>query len=187
MKTLKSVVTIAGVILAAGKATRIGICKQLLPFKDKTILEQVVTHARKADLAPLMIVLGHDAEKIQHQIDLTSTHVVIARQYAAGQSASLKAGVAAVPLHCDGALFLLGDQPLITTEIIDKVVVAYRDTLQDIIIPTYQGVRGNPVLIARSLFHVLDSITGDTGARVLFERYPKRVKEIEMGSKSPVS
>ncbi|MFH0725752.1 MAG: nucleotidyltransferase family protein [Pseudomonadota bacterium] len=168
-------------ILAAGTASRIGTPKQLLMFRGKPLLEHVLDNARSTRLTPLIVVLGHEANKIRHRVDFESSHVVIARNYALGQSASLKAGLSRVPSQCDGALFLLGDQPLIPSAVMNRLVECFCRWNADIVIPTYGGTRGNPVLIGRALFPQLSTLTGDTGARALFRTYPERIVEIEVG------
>lgn len=175
---------IAGVILAAGTASRMGATKQLLLFREKPILAHVLHHARNAQLDPLIVVLGHGAGEVQRQIDFASETVVIAEDYALGQSASLKAGLSRVPSHCDGALFLLGDQPLVPSAVMDALVEAFYQRGRDIVIPTCQGRRGNPVLIGRSLFHRLGAVTGDTGARALFGRHTENIADVEVGDRS---
>jgi molybdenum cofactor cytidylyltransferase len=172
---------IAGVILAAGTASRMGTPKQLMMFRGKPLLEHVLDNARRTRLAPLIVVLGHEANEIRHRIDFGSNQVVIADSYALGQSASLKAGLSRVPAQCDGALFLLGDQPLIPSAVMNRLVESFYRKHTDIVIPTYDGTRGNPVLIGRALFPQLSMLTGDTGARALFRTYPERIAEIEVG------
>jgi molybdenum cofactor cytidylyltransferase len=182
--TLAQQARIAGVILAAGKASRMGTPKQLLPYKETTILGEVLKNALQSALDPLMVVLGFMADEIRRRIDFGTATVVIADAYDLGQSASLKAGLSHVPDDCDGALFLLGDQPLITADIIDTLIAQYRRFNNDILIPTYGGKRGSPVLIGRPLFPQLHTLTGDTGGRVLFERFADRIMEIEVGQES---
>jgi molybdenum cofactor cytidylyltransferase len=172
---------IAGVILAAGTASRMGTPKQLLMFGGKPLLEHVLDRARCARLTPLIVVLGHEANIIRQKIDFGSNLVVIADDYALGQSASLKTGLSRIPAHCDGALFLLGDQPLIPATVMDRLVESFYRLSANIVIPTCGGKRGNPVLIGRALFPQLAALTGDTGARALFRAYPERIVEIEVG------
>jgi len=171
---------IAGVILAAGSASRMGTLKQLLMLQGKPMLAHVLGHARNARLAPLIVVLGDGAAKVQGLIDFTPDFVVFAKDFALGQSASLKAGLSRVPARCDGALFLLGDQPVVSSIVMDTLVDGFYRLGKDIVIPTYMGKRGNPVLIGRPLFPQLAALKGDTGARVLFQRYPESIAEIEV-------
>jgi molybdenum cofactor cytidylyltransferase len=175
---------IAGIVLAAGKSSRMGTVKQLLPFRDKNLLSQVISNALAASISPLIVVIGHQATQIQVAIDFTGAEVVVAPDYENGQSASLKAGLSQVPMECGGAIFLLGDQPLVSGRIIDAIVSAYRRTEQDILIPTFKGQRGTPVLIARPLFGELFFLEGDTGARALFEKFADRILEVEIDDRA---
>lgn len=169
---------IAGIILAAGKASRMGALKQLLPFGNTTLLGQVLINARQSALNPLILVLGFKADEILAQIEPASTLVVIADAYELGQSASLKAGLESVPPECDGALFLLGDQPLVSADIMNLIIGEYPKSEKEILIPTYRGKRGAPVLIGRPLFTALLTLTGDTGARVLFNDFSDQIREV---------
>lgn len=161
-----------------------GTPKQLLPYKQTTILGEVLDNARQSTLDPLIVVLGFMADAIKRQIDFGSAAVVINAAYESGQSASLKAGLALVPGDCGGALFLLGDQPLISAELINTLIEGFRRSEKDILIPTCGGIRGTPVLIGRPLFPQIKELTGDTGARALFEKFADRIMEIEVDQES---
>ncbi len=170
----------AGVILAAGSASRMGKTKQLMSFGHTTLLGQVFQNAARSALSPLIVVLGHDATKIQQTIDLSSAAVVINPAYAKGQSTSLIAGLEHVPPACDAAMFLLGDQPLISPEIINTLIHAFQASTAPIVIPFFNGRRGNPVIIARSLFHRLRTVSADTGARVLFREFKTSILKVPL-------
>lgn len=169
---------VAGIILGAGRSTRMGRTKQLLPWQGSTILGQVLGQARRSCLAPLIVVLVHDAERITQKVDLVGAKVVVNPDFARGQGTSLRAGLEGLPQGAEAALFLLGDQPLVTASVIDRILREYRSQKAGIIIPLYQGQRGNPVLIDRSLFPELMRLQGDTGARVLFEEHADLVREV---------
>ena len=183
MAAVRGKKNIAGIILAAGMSRRMGKPKQLLLFKGAPLLAHVLDAADATCLDPIIVVLGFRAEEIRHQMDFRGHRVVIAESFAQGQSASLKTGVSEVPAHCDGALFLLGDQPLITAGIIEKVLDTFHLSDRDIVIPTYGGRRGNPVLIGRRLFPQLYELTGDIGARALFKTHPNQIQEVQIPSK----
>ncbi len=168
-------IRVAGIVLAAGSSSRMGTPKQLLPFRGKTILDQVILTAKLSDLDPIVVVLGHGAAAIRKKVDLTDICVVENSDHAAGQSSSLKKGVAAVGHQCDGAMFLLGDQPLVAHETINTLIRAFRAALPPIVIPFCNGKRGNPVIIHHQLFSLVDTLTGDTGARALFDRYRESI------------
>jgi molybdenum cofactor cytidylyltransferase len=162
---------IAGIILAAGTATRMGKTKQLLPYEGTTLLGRVMENAAQSDLDELIVVLGHDAGTIIKTIDFSDITVIINKDYAKGQSTSLIKGLGAVSGSSAGAMFLLSDQPLITAGIMNRMITAFQTSKAPMIIPFYKGRRGNPVIISRPLFPKLMSLSSDTGARVMFEEY----------------
>jgi molybdenum cofactor cytidylyltransferase len=173
---------VAGIILAAGKASRMGKAKQLLAFQGKPLLQTVINHVHQSVLAPIIVVLGHGAEEILRRVDFQTARIIISEKYILGQSESLKSGVSEVPSFCDGALFILGDQPLITYSILDRIVNAFYDLGKDIVIPTYDGKRSNPVLISKKYFCELLKQTGDVGGRKLLQMHQNSITEVEVGS-----
>jgi len=173
---------VAGIVLAAGLSRRMGRTKALLPWGEACMLDRVIVNAAGSKLDPLIVVLGHDAERIREQVDLHRVNVVINHAYAAGQSTSLHAGLDAVGPDVDAALFLLGDQPFITTEIINTLITAFQSRQSCFVIPVYRGTRGNPVLVQRSVFGLLKNISGDRGARCLFDAMNEQIREVEVSS-----
>ncbi len=179
---------VAGIILAAGMGTRMGSLKQLLPLGGQTVLEKVIQNGLAAGLTPLILVLGHGADKIMGTISLPQARVVINSSYKSGMSSSIRAGLAAVGPHCDGAMFLLGDQPLVASNLLKTLIQSFTNqtyasqphtnrtnTGQAIVIPTFQGKQGNPVIFGRHFFPELDRLTGDIGGRVLFKAHPEKI------------
>jgi len=106
---------------------------------------------------------------------------VHAHDYADGLSASLKAGIAAVPEDCAAALVCLGDMPLVTGRMIDRLLSHYDpDEGRLIVLPTFRGKQGNPMLWDRRFFPEILEITGDSGARFLLGKHIESVVEVEM-------
>ena len=174
-------VKMAGIILAAGMGTRMGSTKQLLPLGGRPVLERVIQNGLAADLDPLILVLGHEANKIMDTIFESRTRVVINSRYKSGMSSSIRAGLAAIGPHCQGAMFLLGDQPLVGTPILKLLIRSYTSRApsdQTIVIPTFQGKQGNPVIFGRHFFPELDRLTGDVGGRVLFKDHPEKIIQV---------
>jgi molybdenum cofactor cytidylyltransferase len=162
---------VAGVVLAAGLSTRYGAAKQLLPWKDTTLTAHTVRTALKAGLDPVIVVLGHEAEKVEQTLSGLPVQLLINSQFAAGQSTSLRKGVEALPSRTGAAMFLLADQPGITPELIRIIVQAHRQTFAPACVPVFEGQRGNPVLFDQTLFHELRELSGDAGGRALLEKY----------------
>ena len=171
---------ITGIILAAGTGSRMGRAKQLLPYGATTLLGQVVQAAKASNLDQIIVVLGHVAEEIKEKTDLSGTHVAVNHRYAEGQATSLKTGLAAIDWDCSGAMFLLADQPLIDQQIIDTLIMAWQRSEKKILIPYCNGIRGNPVIIDKTLFNAVSEIRGDHGARVLFDQYPEQIEKIDI-------
>lgn len=169
------VVKVAGIVLAAGQGTRMGRAKQLLPYRGRTILECVVDNALASNLHRVITVIGYQAEAIEPLLKSRDTTVVVNPGFAAGQSSSLKAGLAALTEESDAALFLLGDQPLVTPETLNLIIAAYADSRAPIVVPQFGGRRGNPALFARETFARIARLSGDRGARQLFDEYADRL------------
>ena len=174
---------VAGIILAAGCGTRMGTTKQLLPFENTTILGRVIATARASMLDEIILVLGFEAGRIRRSLDLThpdmtGIQVIENPDWKKGQSFSVAAGLKALPEDFDGALFILGDQPQIMARTINRLVSAFQATDHWILVPRFQGKRGNPVLVAKPLFSRLASPAGDAGARVLFREFAHRMQSI---------
>ena len=176
---------IVGVILAGGSSSRLGRPKQLLPLGDRPVLAHTLAEALAADLDRVIVVLGHEAATVRERIDFTGARVVVNPDYREGQSTSLRAGLAALPPDADAALFILGDQPLIGADIHDALIAARRATGAPIVMPTYEGARGNPVLIAHELFAELAEVTGDQGARGVIRAHRDAVHEVAIPGPPP--
>jgi molybdenum cofactor cytidylyltransferase len=171
---------VAGIILAAGGGSRMGRAKQLLPFEQTTLLGRVIDTAKAATLDAVILVLGFEADRIRPWLettypDLTGIRVVENPDWQNGQSFSVAAGLTVLPPDTGGALFLLADLPLVTVRTINNLVSAFQTTDQWIVVPRFQGKRGNPVLVAAPLFERLKQPAGDAGARVLFDEFKLRL------------
>ena len=162
---------VAGVILAAGGSSRFGEIKQLLPWKNKNIINTVVETAALADLDPILVVLGANAGLIQASLDNETIQVVTNPDWDKGQSTSLKAGVTAIRHTVDGVLFLLCDQPHLTVNLVNAVV---EEGLRSgkVVTPIIDDRRANPVYFPASCFPLFDSLEGDAGGRQIISACP---------------
>lgn len=162
---------VAGVILAAGGSSRFGEIKQLLPWKNKNIINTVVETAALAGLDPILVVLGANAGLIQASLDNETVQVVTNPDWDKGQSTSLKAGVTAIRHTVDGVLFLLCDQPHLTVNLVDAVV---EEGLRSgkVVTPIIDDRRANPVYFPASCFPLFDTLEGDAGGRQIISACP---------------
>lgn len=174
-----------GVILAGGSSSRLGRPKQLLALGERPVLAHTLANALAAALDGVIVVLGHAAGAIRAQVDFGAARVVVNERYAEGQSTSLHAGVAALPPDAAAAVFILGDQPLIGPDVLDALVAAFREGGAPIVQPSYEGQRGNPVLIASGLFPELLAVTGDQGARNVLRAHAAEVRVVPIPGSTP--
>lgn len=166
---------VAGVVLAAGGASRYGITKQLLPWRGEALVRHVTRTALEAGLAPVVMVAGAQADQIRQALADLPVRLVENPAWAAGQSSSLQAGLKALPPETGAAVFLLADQPQIPAALVDALLEQHARTLAPLVAPRIGGRRANPVLIDRMVFPALHQLSGDTGARPLFadpDRFP---------------
>ena len=175
--------TIATIILAAGQSRRMGRRNKLLAAVDgKPMVRWVAEAAIASGSGTVLAVLGHEAERVRQALDGLPVTFVENPDYAHGISTSVRRGVAALPEDTDGAVICLGDMPRITAAQIDRLIAAYNPVEgRALCVPTWQGKRGNPVLIGRRFFSEVHELSGDVGARPLLSQYPELISEVEMG------
>lgn len=155
-----------------------GRTKQQLPFRGKTVLECVVDSALASLLHRVVVVLGYQADLLVPLLKGRDVTVALNPLYASGQSSSLKAGLRALTEETEAALFLLGDQPLVTPETIGLILAAYATSPSPIVLPVFEGRRGNPALFSRETFPRIAALKDDCGARPLFEEYAGRILKV---------
>lgn len=176
----------AGVLLAAGAASRMGRPKQLLDWGGRPLVRAAAEQALASGLAPLLAVVGAAAEEVMAALAGLPVTPLPCPDYAAGQSASLRAGVAALGPETAAAVVLLADQPFVTAQIIARLVAEWRTSGAPIVAPLYRGVRGNPVLFGRAVFPELLALSGDTGARAVIAADLQRVRLVPFDDDRPL-
>jgi molybdenum cofactor cytidylyltransferase len=171
--------TIAAVILAAGRSSRMGRNKLLLDLDGKPILCHAVDQALGAGLSEVVVVSGHQASKVREALGDRAVKVIEAREHKLGMSASLKAGIRALGPRTDAALVMLGDMPQVSAPLIRRLIAAYNPLEgRSIVVPTVDGKRGNPVLFDRRYFEEMLALEGDVGARHLIGAHDDQVAEL---------
>ncbi len=175
---------VAGIVLAAGRSSRMAPQnKLLLPDRTgKPMVARVVDNLLSSTARPVIVVTGHRAEDVTQALGGRPVRIVHAPDYADGLSASLRAGIAAVPNEAGAAIVCLGDMPLVTGRMMERLIEAYdADEGRTVVAPTYRGKVGNPVLWDRRFFPDIAGLTGDVGARPLLERHAEHVTLVELG------
>lgn len=165
--------TVAGIVLAAGQSSRMGRNKMLLPVAETPMVCHVLEAALQGGLAPVVLVTGNESERVLRAVRdhfsgrNVDQQIVVRenREYASGQSASLRTGLDALPEQCIGAMFLLGDQPLVRADTVRTLAQAFVREPDRWVAPEHAGQRGNPVIAPCSWFGRIRALTGDIGPR----------------------
>lgn len=164
------------VILAAGASTRLGVAKQLLAFRGRSLLRHTVEEALGAGCGPVVVVLGAHAERLREEIGTLPVRVVVNPRWSEGMGTSIRTGIAALTgAGQDGeitaAVLAVCDQPFFSAAIVQELIAAHRRSGQAIAAGTYDGARGVPALFSRALFPELMALDGLEGARRVIQAH----------------
>lgn len=159
---------VAGVVLAAGGSKRYGQPKQLLPWEGEPLVHRAARLGLESGLNPVVVVTGFAAPDVRAALKDLPIKTITNRDWTAGQSTSVAAGIRALPPETRGAVFILADQPRMTTGLLDALVELHARTSAPIIAPRVKGQRANPVLFDSAIFPHLLELEGDVGGRIFF-------------------
>jgi len=177
---------ISGLILGAGSSQRFGQPKQLLNFRSTTLLGWVLDQAQQATaLDELVVVLGRASTEIRQRVDFGRVKVAENPAFAEGCASSYRAGIAALNPGAAAMMIILGDQPGIRPEIIDRVADEWREQGSQIAICSYRGRLGHPMIFAKTLFAQLVELHGDKAAWKLVDAHGSMVQQIHFDLPPP--
>ena len=178
---------IAALVLAAGQSKRMGATNKLLVKlpNGKTMIAQIVDHVTSCAASPVIVVTGHQEADIRRALAGKPVRFVTADDHAEGIAASLRAGIAALSSEIGAALICLGDMPLVDPAVLSAILAAYNPAEgREIVIPSFGGQRGNPVLWGKRFFPELLQLSGDVGARQILHRHMEVVAEVPVETDS---
>jgi molybdenum cofactor cytidylyltransferase len=159
---------IAGIVLAAGLGTRMGRNKMLINLDGRSVVRRAVETATAARLSPVLVVMGHEHDRVQAALNGLLYLKVINPDYALGMNTSLRAGIAAVPDSCAAALLMLADMPLVDARMLTDLCEAFRSKQSPLVVSTYDQVVAPPIVYGRELFAELLALRAeDCGKRVV--------------------
>ncbi|MEE2708897.1 MAG: nucleotidyltransferase family protein [Gemmatimonadota bacterium] len=165
---------LSAIVLAAGRSFRMGPLKQLLPFGSTTVIERITSVLLASRIEETIIVLGHRIDEIQAQLAGYDVKIVRNPDPDGDMLSSVQCGVCAVaPGH--GVMIVLGDQPLITTEMLDEMISFYEKKQDAFVIPVHEDKRGHPMIISPHYRDDILSLRGDSGLKELRDRYPEAI------------
>ncbi len=175
---------IAGIVLAAGLARRMGRQKLLLPLQGKPVVrwavERIAPHA-----GDVVVVTGQDDAAIREALAGLAVRFAVNPSPQSGQGSSIAVGVAALKPWTRAALIALGDQPRVPDAVVPALLAALERTGKAVVAPVYRGTQGTPVLFAAEVFAELRGLTGDAGARAVVDARPERVERVSFDVAMP--
>jgi molybdenum cofactor cytidylyltransferase len=176
---------ISAIVLAAGESKRMGAeNKLLLPFEGKPLIEHIVRTVQASDADEVMVVVGHEAERVRAALAGCDVRIVQNEHYREGMTTSIHAGVSAVAAEAEGLMICLSDLPLIEPHELNHLIHAFKQALAEdsavIAVPVYQGQRGNPVLFAAQYKAEILGHKGLSGCKGVVKQNLNHVRHIEM-------
>jgi molybdenum cofactor cytidylyltransferase len=176
---------ISALVLAAGEGTRFGGTKQLEILRGKPLVQYAVDAASAAGIGEIVVVLGHEALRVRDALDLPQgARFIVNERYADGQSTSLAIGLGALDPASEAAIVLLADQPGIAARHVRALVSAFHSDAPEILRIRFRDGPG-PAILPRSVWDEAMRLTGDVGARALFESEPGRARWLDVDEDAP--
>jgi molybdenum cofactor cytidylyltransferase len=178
---------ISAILLAAGESKRMGKPKQLMPWGKSTILTQAIDNLKSSAVDEIIVVLGYRAEEITKTIATKPVEIAISPNYKQGMSAAIIAGLNLVASQSQAVMLALGDQPLVDSQTINRLIDEFYNHDKGIVIPTYHGKRGHPVIFAIKYKPELLELKGDIGGREIIKNHPDDTLEVAADSEGVIS
>lgn len=162
---------IAGILLAAGSSTRMGSNKLLFTLDHEPIVRRAARQALEADVDPLIVVLGHEAERVRAAIDGLDCRIALNPEHDRGVNRSLKTGMAELPPTAVATIVMLADMPHVSAAMLRAMIARYRDGSAPLVISDYAGINAPPMLYDRALFAELGAMEGEGCGRQVVKRH----------------
>lgn len=169
-----------GIVLAAGASKRMKVQKLLLPYHGKPMIEKVIENVTNSEVNRTVVVVGCNKDEVIGAIGHLPVLYCYNDNYENGMLSSVKAGFRSLPESVEAVLVFQGDQPMITAEVVNIVIHAYRQSNHGIVIPVYQKKRGHPLLIDSKYREEIEKLEDVEGLRGLARKYPEDVLEVDV-------
>jgi molybdenum cofactor cytidylyltransferase len=171
---------ICAVILAAGLSRRMGVQKLLLLFGGKTVIAHIADQVAASAVDETFVVVGHEGERVRAELSGRRVSILNNPDYESGMLSSVRCGFAALPRQCHAVLVALGDQPSVTSRLIDQMIRSFGKTEKKILVPFYNGKRGHPILFSQIYCDEIMTHYDDIGLRGLLHAHPDDVFELSV-------
>lgn len=178
---------ICAIVLAAGMSRRMGAQKLLLPFAGKTVIAHIVAELLNSTVDHVLVVVGCRGKSVAEKLPKQSITIVTNPNYTNGMLSSVRCGIQALPQECTAVMVVLGDQPAISSELVDKMVRSFAKTDKGIVVPYCQQRRGHPLMFSVKYLNDIMTNFDKVGLRGLLHTCPKDVLELEVSNSSVLS
>lgn len=175
---------ISAIVLAAGLSSRMGALKQLLPFGNHAVIEQVVSVLASSSVGEIVVVLGHRQEEIANILSKWDVRTTVNPRYAEGMLSSIQHGWAAVNPHAEGVMHVLGDQPQLEAGVVRGLIAAYRTSSAGILVPEFGGQRGHPIMLAARYRREILALGEDATMRDILRAHAAEVQTVPVQTDS---
>ena len=172
---------VAAILLAAGQSSRMGAFKPLLPFGKQTVIESCLDYLQQGGVETIVVVVGHRAGEVRAQLNERQLIFAVNPDPASEMGASIAAGVRELPQTCSAVLIALVDHPAVPPPVVSKLVETWTNGAR-LVIPTWKGRGGHPVLLDLSLKSELLNLDSTGGLRSLFDAHRTEVARVETDS-----
>lgn len=170
---------LAAIILAAGESRRMGTPKALLQHEGRTFLERLLDVAQQPKVGIIRVVLGSHCDRVQAKVRMDPEMVVINAEWPKGQLSSIQAGLRAIPEGAtEGVILFLVDHPFVSSNLTGELIEFFYRSGRPIVLPTFRGRRGHPVIFSRALYQELLDAPEDVGARAVVWAHAAEVLEL---------
>jgi CTP:molybdopterin cytidylyltransferase MocA len=172
---------IAAILLAAGRSERMGAFKPLLPFGNKTVVEACVQYLHDSGIPKIIVVVGHRADEIRELFSTSSVSFAVNPDPASEMNISIACGIQQIPESARATLVALVDHPAVSADVVETLKAEWERGAR-LVVPTWQGRGGHPVLIDLGLRSELLSLNPARGLKALFEAHRDEVKRVPVNS-----
>lgn len=169
---------VSAILLAAGESKRMGKPKQLVPLGNTTMVEQTTDNLLSSRVSEVIVVVGHRAEEVMKRVATKPIKIALNPIYHQGMGTSIVAGLNLVDSRAQAVMLVLGDQPFVDSQTINRLIEEFDAHDKGIAIPVYQGRRGHPIIFSIKYKAQLSGLKGDIGGREIIEEHPEDILEV---------
>jgi molybdenum cofactor cytidylyltransferase len=175
---------VSAILLAAGRSERMGAFKQLLPLGTKTFVECCVDNLLASAVAEVVVVTGHNHAAVEKVLEDRPVRFAHNPDYRSGMAGSIIRGFRSVSTASNAVMIALADQPLIQTDVMDRLISVYCETGPAAVVPRYLGANGHPIIVNRRLAGEIESMDLTMGLREVLRAYTAQTEYVEVGTES---